>query len=51
MPRDSKVLELELQNLERIRSNKGIVRLIATIVSDNLYRITKAKEDDNLTSL
>jgi hypothetical protein len=27
------------------------VRLIATIMSDNLYRTTKAKEDNNLTSL
>jgi serine/threonine protein kinase len=51
MPRDSEVLELELQNLERMRGSKGIVRLVAAVVSDNPYRTAKAKEDDNPTSL
>jgi hypothetical protein len=51
MPRDSEVLELELQNLERMRGSKGVVRLVAAVVSDNPYRTAKAKEDDNPTSL
>jgi hypothetical protein len=50
-PRDSEVLELELRNLERMRGKKGVVRLVAAVVSDNLYRTAKAKEDDNPTSL
>jgi serine/threonine protein kinase len=51
MPRDSEVLELELRNLERMRGSKGVVRLVAAVVSDNPYRTAKAKEDDNSTSL
>lgn len=50
MPRDSEVLELELQNLERMRGSKGVVQLVAAVVSDNPYRTAKAKED-NPTSL
>jgi hypothetical protein len=50
-PRDSEVLELELRNLERMRGSKGVVRLVAAVVSDNPYRTAKAKEDDNPTSL
>jgi serine/threonine protein kinase len=50
-PRDSEVLELELRNLERMRGRKGVVRLVAAVVSDNPYRTAKAKEDDNPTSL
>jgi hypothetical protein len=37
MPRDSEVLELELRNLERMRGSKGIMRLIAAVVSNNPY--------------
>lgn len=51
MPRDSEVLDLELRNLEQTRSSKGVVRLVAAVVSDNPYRTAKAKEDDNPTSL
>jgi hypothetical protein len=49
--RDSKVLELELRNLERIRGSKGVVRLVTTVVFDNLYQTAKAKKDNNSTSL
>ncbi|PMD66897.1 uncharacterized protein K444DRAFT_605883 [Hyaloscypha bicolor E] len=50
VPRDTEVLEQELRNLERIRSSKGVVRLITVVISDNPYRTAKAK-DDNPTSL
>ena len=50
-PRDSKVLELELQNLEQMHDRKGIIQLIAVIMSNNPYQTTKAKEDNNPTSL
>jgi len=36
-PRDSEVLELELRNLEWMRGSKGVVRLVAVVVSDNPY--------------
>jgi serine/threonine protein kinase len=51
VPRDSEVLELELRNLEQMRGSKGIVQLIAAVVSDNPYRTAKAIEDDTPTSL
>ncbi len=51
MPRDSEVLELILRNLERIRGIEGVMRLVTAIMSDNPYRIAKAKEDENPTSL
>ncbi|KAH9204178.1 hypothetical protein DL95DRAFT_418453 [Leptodontidium sp. 2 PMI_412] len=46
MLRDSEVLELELQNLERMRGSKGVVRLVAAVVSDNPYRTAKAIQDE-----
>lgn len=49
-PNDSKALELELRNLERMRGTEGVVQLIA-VVSDNPYRTTKAIADDHSTSL
>jgi len=48
---DSDALELELRNLEQIHGNKGVVYLVAIVVSDNLYRTTKATGDDPPTSL
>jgi hypothetical protein len=34
-----------------MRGSKGVVRLIAAVVSNNPYQTAKAKEDDNPTSL
>ena len=45
-PRDSEVLEQELRNLERLRGTEGVVRLIATVVSDNLYRTANTIGDN-----
>jgi len=48
---DSKTLELELRNLERMQGYAGVVQLIAVVVSDNPYRTTKATEDELPSSL
>jgi hypothetical protein len=42
MPNDSKVLEMELRNLERMHRNKGVVQLVAVVVSHNPYQTAKA---------
>jgi hypothetical protein len=51
IPRDSDVLELELLNLERMQSSEGVVRLIAVVPSNNLYRTTKVTEEGSPASL
>jgi serine/threonine protein kinase len=51
IPNDSDALERELQNLEQMHGNKGIVQLIAVVVSDNPYRTTKAIGDNSPNSL
>jgi hypothetical protein len=51
MPNDSKALEIELRNLERIHRNKGIVQLITVVVSHNPYRTAKAVGYDPPTTL
>ncbi|TVY44213.1 hypothetical protein LSUB1_G002329 [Lachnellula subtilissima] len=51
IPNDSETLELELRNLERMHGNKGVVQLIAIIISHNPYRTTKAIRDNTPTSL
>lgn len=45
-PRDSKVLEQELRNLELLRGTKGVVWLVAAVVSKNLYRTAETIKDD-----
>ncbi|RDL37627.1 Uncharacterized protein BP5553_05060 [Venustampulla echinocandica] len=37
-PRDSEALEQELRNLELLRGTKGVVRLVAAVVSKNPYQ-------------
>jgi hypothetical protein len=51
MPNDSKALEMELRNLERMHRNKGVVQLIAVVVSHNPYRTAKAVGYDPPTTL
>lgn len=49
-PRDSDVMEQELRNLEQMRGNKHVVRLVAAVVSDNPYQTT-VTEDHPFASL
>lgn len=51
IPNDSDALERELQNLEHMHGNEGIVQLIAVVVSDNPYRTSSAVRDEPPSSL
>jgi hypothetical protein len=50
-PKDSEALESELQNLVKMHGKKGIVRLVAAVVSDNPYQTAKAVKNDTPVSL
>ncbi|KAF2817193.1 kinase-like protein [Mytilinidion resinicola] len=45
-PRDSKVLEQELRNLELFRGTEAVVQLIAAVISKNPYETTDGYEED-----
>jgi hypothetical protein len=47
-PRDSEVLEQELRNLERLRGTKGVVQLVAAVISDNPYRTFNTIKNDTV---
>ncbi|TAQ89034.1 hypothetical protein B7494_g2612 [Chlorociboria aeruginascens] len=45
-PRNSKVLEQELQDLELLRGTEGVVQLVAAVVSKNPYHTGNTIEND-----
>jgi hypothetical protein len=50
-PRDSEGLEQELRNLVRFRNTKAIVRLVAAVISKNLYQTIEVNRTDSSTVL
>jgi hypothetical protein len=46
-PRDTDILEQELQNLKLVRGTKFIVQLVAAVVSSNPYRTAREDNDDD----
>ncbi|EAS27457.2 serine/threonine protein kinase [Coccidioides immitis RS] len=51
IPRDSQVLDQELQNLQLFRGEGGIVQIIAAVISKNPYQTTPGTDSSNQTVL
>jgi serine/threonine protein kinase len=50
-PRDTEVLEKELQNLQLLRGTSSVVQLVATVVSNNLYQTAETPKNETPTIL
>jgi serine/threonine protein kinase len=50
-PKDTEILEKELQNLELLRGSNGVVQLIAVVLSNNPYQTTKPLQSETPTVL